>query len=248
MSHFPRLSRRAWMIALMCALAFLAWVDIGREQRVEFVSRVASEEARIDASSPTGYAEGKRWLIVPEHNNPTYQWIEETQLMLERGDWRVRWVDYENAPFGREAHSASPYRWWLLLVAWGEHVATGHPLGLSLEKAALFADPLLHLLMILTAAIFVARRLGAPAAALLSLGLAALFPLGASFLPGVANDFGLSELAAFWSVLLLVAGTAAAHGARRLFFAAGVAGGCGLWLGATGQVPVLAGIALGALL
>ena len=212
------------------------------------MSKVASDEARIDANSPTGYADGKRWLIVPEHNNPSYQWIEETQLMLARGDWRVRHVDYENAPFGREVHSASPYRWWLVMIAWLDSAASGRPLGFCVERAALFADPLLHLLFLVTATIFVARRFGALAAALVSLGLAAMFPLAAAFLPGIANDFGLSQIAAFWSVLLLVAGTAAGQGARRWFFAAGAAGGCGLWLSATGQVPVIAGIALGAVL
>ena len=244
----PWLTHRAWMIAPVCAVAFVAWTDYGRAQRVEFVSKVASEEARTDAGSPTGYADGKRWLIVPEHNNPTYQWIEETQLMLARGDWRVRSVDYENSPFGRDVHSASPYRWWLVLIAWVDHGYSGRPLGLCVERAALFADPLLHLLLLVAVTIFAARRLGAAAAALLSLGLAAMYPLAAAFLPGIANDFGLSQVAAFWSVLLLITGTAAAGRASRWFFAGGVTGGCGLWLGAAGQVPVAAGTALGAIL
>jgi len=244
----PRLSHRAWIIAPICALEFVAWEDLERAQRVEFVSKVASEEARFDAASPTGYADGKRWLIVPEHNNPTYQWIEETQLMRARGDWRVRHADYENAPLGREVHSASPYRWWLLLIAWFDRALSGRPPGLSLERAALFADPVLHLALLLGSAILVARRLGALACAALSVALAAMFPLAAAFLPGVANDFGLSQIAAFWSVLLLVAGATAARQAPRWFFAAGAAGGCGLWLGASGQVPVIAGIGFGAIL
>jgi hypothetical protein len=243
-----RLSPRAWLFAPACAFAFVAWSDYVRIERVEFVSKVAGEEARVDASSPTGYADGKRWLIVPEHNNPSYQWIEETQLMLSRGDWRVRHVDYENAPFGREVHTASPYRWWLVLVAWCDHKVSGRPLGLSVERAALYADPLLHLLLLVTATIFVAWQFGGGAAALLSLGLAAMFPLAAAYLPGIANDFGLSQVAAFWSVLLLIAGTASARRATRWYLGAGVAGGFGLWLDASAQVPVIVGIALGALL
>lgn len=243
-----RLPPRAWLIAPACAFACIAWADYARIQRVESVSRVASEESRVDANSPTGYADGKRWLIVPEHNNASFQWIEETQLMLSRGDWRVRYVDYENAPFGREVHSASPYRWWLILIAWCDHAASGRPLGLCVERAALFADPLLHLVLLVTSTIFVARRFGALAAALVSLGLAAMFPIAAAFLPGIANDFGLSQIAALWSVLLLVAGTAAARRASRWYFAAGAAGGCGLWLDALAQVPVVVGIASGAVL
>src|SRR5471032_2672768 len=123
---FPfRLMPRPWVLVPLCALGFVAWSDYVRIERVEFVSHVAREGAAVDATSPTGYAGGKRWLIVPEHNNPSYQWIEETQLMLARGDWRVRRVDYENAPLGREAHAASPYRWWLVGIAWLDHAAGG---------------------------------------------------------------------------------------------------------------------------
>jgi hypothetical protein len=126
-----RLPKRAWLLIPACCLVFMGWSDHLRLHHVKFVSNVAKEEARIDAASPTGYADGKRWLIVPEHNNPTYQWIEETQLMLARGDWRVRSVDYENAPFGRDVHSASPYRWWLVFLAWLDRGISGRPIGLS---------------------------------------------------------------------------------------------------------------------
>ena len=248
MSPLTRHSSKAWILAPVCALAFTLWADYARLQRVEFVSNIAKGDARIDGDSPTGYADGKRWLVVPEHDNPTYQWIEETQLMISRGDWRVRRVDYENAPFGRDVHSASPYRWWLVLVARFGHAVSDRPLGLCVERAALFADPLLHLLLLVAATAFVARRFGPFCAAVLSVGLAAIFPLASAFLPGVANDFGLEQICALWSVLLLVAGTLAGRHARRWYFAAGVAGGCGLWLSAMGQVPVIAGIAGGGVL
>ena len=86
-----RLPRRTWLVIPICCLVFMGWCDHLRLHHVKFVSNVAKEEAKVDVSSPTGYADGKRWLIVPEHNNPTYQWIEETQLMVAKGDWRVRW-------------------------------------------------------------------------------------------------------------------------------------------------------------
>jgi hypothetical protein len=226
----------------------MAWSDHIRLHHVKFVSNVAKDEARVDAASPTGYADGKRWLIVPEHNNPTYQWIEETQLMVARGDWRVRRVDYENAPFGRDVHAASPYRWWLVFLAWLDRGISSRPVGLSIEHSALFADPLLQLFLLIGATVFVARRFGAFPAALVSIGLAAIFPFAAALLPGIANDFGLSQICAFWSVLLLAAGAVAQRRRSAWFFAAGCAGGCGLWLSAAGQTPVIAGIGLGAVL
>jgi len=160
----------------------------------------------------------------------------------------VRSVAYENAPFGRDVHAASPYRWWLVLLAWLGRVVSGQPLGLCVERAALFADPLLHLALLVVATIFVAGRFGPFCAALVSLGLAGIFPLAAAFLPGVANDFGMEQICILWSVLLLVAGTLARQHASRWYFAAGVAGGCGLWLSAMGQVPIIAGIAGGGIL
>lgn len=253
----------------LCAFGFLVWTDYERAQRVQYVSSVDREDAVVDAASPTGYEGGMRWLIVPEHNSHSYQWIAETQQMLARREWRVRRVDYENAPFGREVHSASPYRWWLGLVAWCDHAVSSGPLGLSVERAALFADPLLHLLLFVGATIFVARRFGAFPAALLSLGLATMFPLAGAFLPGVPDYGGLALACALWSVLPLLAGVGgvvpaavpptggepaavkfARHRRRtRLWFIiAGVAGGLGLWVSAAIQVPILAGIALGGML
>lgn len=248
MSLRLRFPARAWILAPVCALAFTLWADYARMQRVELVSKIAREDARVDAGSPTGYADGKRWLIVPEHDNPTYQWIEETELMLARGDWRVRRVDYENAPFGRDVHSASPYRWWLVLVAWAGHALSGEPLALCVERAALYADPLLHIAALVLATILVARRFGPFSAALCSLGLAAFFPLAGAFLPGVANDFGLEQVCALFGTLMLLAGTAAGPKASRWYFAAGVTSGVGLWISASGQVPIIAGIAGGGLL
>lgn len=250
----------------LCAFGFLVWADYARVQRVQYVSSIDREDVAVDAASPTGYGGGLRWLIVPEHNSRSYQWIAETQQMLARGEWRVRHVDYENAPFGREVHSASPYRWWLGLLAWCDHAVSGRPLGLSVERAALLADPLLHLLLLVGATIFVARRFGAFPAALLSLGLATMFPLAGAFLPGVPDSGGLTQIAALWSVLPLLAGIGGAipkavsqskveHGATELarhrqrtrlwYFIAGVAGGFGLWVSAATQVPILVGIALG---
>jgi hypothetical protein len=246
-SPFP-LPRRVWLLFPACCLVFMAWSDHIRLHHVKFVSNVAKEEARVDASSATGYADGKRWMIVPEHNNPTFQWIEETQLMLAKGDWRVRRVDYENAPFGRDVHAASPYRWWLAFLAWLDRGVSARPIGLSVEHSALFADPLLQLFLLIGAAVFVARRFGAFPAALVSIGLATIFPFAAALLPGIANDFGLSQICAFWSVLLLAAGAVARRKMSTWFFAAGCAGGCGLWLSAAGQTPVVAGIGVGAIL
>ncbi len=109
------------------------------------------------------------------------------------------------------------------------------PIGAALERAAVLADPLLLLLLLMGATIFVARQFGAWPAAFLALGAVMLFPFGVGFLPGAPDDPGLGQVAICWSVLLLLAGVQAAHAtvasadhrARRWFFLGGIAGGFG---------------------
>src|SRR5471030_1697081 len=124
--------------------------------------------------------------------------------MFAQGELRVRHVDYENAPRGREVTSPSPYRWWLGLVAYLDHSLSGRPLGMSVERAALYADPLLQAILVLGASAFVAWRFGGFAAALVSLGLVGLFPFSSGFLPGMPDDQGLAQILALGSLLALL--------------------------------------------
>lgn len=266
MSFPSRSSARIWILILLCAAGFFVWASYRRIERVEQVTKTDGNEAVVDAASPTGYAGGKRWLIVPEHNNRSYQWIAETQQMWARREWRVRHIDYENAPSGRAVHSASPYRWWLGLIAWSDHSLSHRPLGLAVERAALWADPLLLLLLLVGTTVFVARQFGNFAAALFAAGMVMIFPFAGNFLPGVPGDQSLTLCCALGSVLPLLAAylgssktpnknQRATHDAtgtpkqtRRLFFWAGVAGGLGLWISAIRQVPLIVGVAAGALL
>jgi hypothetical protein len=243
----------------LCAFWLLLWTNTLRVRRVEYVSGITERSVTkpaIDASTPAGYAGWQPRLIVPDHDGISYEWLDQTRQMLARREWRVRHIDYENAPFGREVYSASPYRWWLGMTAWLDHVISGRPPGPSVEQAALFADPLLHLLFLGGATIFAAWQFGVYPAALLSIGMAAIFPFAAGFLPGAPSDQGLVRACAFWSVLPLLAGIRAAYSAaadaggraRRWFFVAGLMGSLGLWISVTSEVPILVGIALGGLI
>lgn len=240
----------AWLAVPLCACAFLVWSNALRVQRVQYVSDTAESSGAEPAAGPA------RWqprLIVPGHDNTSYEWLDQTRLMFARREWRVRHIDYENAPFGRKVDAASPYRWWLGTLAWLDHAVSGRPAGPAVERAALVADPLLQLLLLAGAAIFTAWQFGAFPAALLSVGIVTVFPFASEFLPGAPNDQGLVQSCVFWSVLTLLPGIRAAHSADagragRWFFIAGVIGGLGVWIGAPVQVPVLGGIALGAVL
>lgn len=254
------------VVAVFLALGFIAWINGKRAQRVLQVSATPQwsvDAPVVDATSPTGYAGGRRWLIVPGHNNESYQWIAQTQQMLASGDWRIRRVDYENAPLGRDVTAASPYRWWLGLMAWCDHVASGRPLGQAVERAALFSDPVLHGLLVISVAAFVLGTFGTLPAVLVSFGLAAIFPFSASFAAGIPSHLGLALAGALWSLLFLAAGLTVvppaddesapreAGGSRRMrrfFILSGLAGGFGLWISVGIQLPVLVGTLAGALI
>jgi hypothetical protein len=254
-SNPSRIPQRAWLLIPLLALAFTAATTAIRVRRVEFVSDVAG--AQVTGSPGAAQERGAGWqprLVVPGHHNESYEWLDQTRQMFARRQWRVRFIDYENAQLGREVFASCPYRWWLAGVAWGYHAVAGAPAGPSVEWAALYADPLLFLVFGAATLVFTVRRFGVLAGALATAALATLFPFATEFSPGVPDDHGLVQACAVWSVLLLVSGAAsmdpsgAGRRARRWFVAAGVVGGVGLWVNVSRQLPVILGIAVGALL
>lgn len=254
----------AWLITLILALGFVVASGYVRAQRVVHVSRVALEPTRLDPASASGRAGGVRELLFPARSLESAHWILQTQQMLAEGDWRIRRISYENAPHGRTVSTPSPYRWWLAATSWLDHRLTGTPHALAVERAALWADPLLHGLLILTSTLFVRRRFGTFAAAVHAAALATLFPLASSFAPGAPDDDVLALCLGVWSLLLLLAGLhvrasvaaqdSASGGARvhrraRVLFAgAGCMGGLGLWVSPVATVPLILGIFAGAFL
>lgn len=249
MRLFIRLLRQLGWVLPLGACAFLVWINAARWEHIVSVSALGeNEKPAIDASSPTGYAGGVRELILPEPNHDGYQWIAQTQQMLSRGEWRLRHVDYDNAPFGRTVRTPSPYRWWLARVAWVDHAVSGRPLLLAVEHAALVANPALHALLLLSAGWYVARRLGGLAGGVVAVGLAALFPFSCAFLAGAPDDHALALVAVCGSIFPLVVGaTRRGLAAKRAFFLAGMAGAAGLWVSVAAEAPVIAGVALGGL-
>lgn len=255
MTKLFRISSLAWIAVPLCAIGFLIWINQVRVRQIEYVSNIGEPvEANVVSDTSTGLRPHTR-LIVPGHINPSYQWLNQTRQMLAKREWRVRRVDYENAPFGHEVFAASPYRWWLGFIAWIERRGTTDSIDQAVERAALFADPALHVLLLAGTALFVAWHFGVFPAALLSIGFASLFPFGGNFSPGAPEERGLVLALVIWSLLPLVLGARVLYSmvldpekkAERWFFVGGVIGGFGLWISVAIQAPVLLGIAIGAL-
>jgi hypothetical protein len=250
---------RLWIAVPLLALGFLVWSHASRVQRVKYVTSVVSGDAVVSRASPTGYAGGIRNLFVPQQNADSFYWIAQTQQMLATKEWRIRRVEYEDAPYGRETYAPSPYRWWLGLVAGVDQDISGRPAGISVERAAVIGDPLLQMLLLVAAVALTAWQFGAWPAALLSVGLVAIFPFGAGFFPGAPDDKTLSRASSLLSLLTLWVGikrgsaavsttNAAITRSGIWFVVSGVLGAMGLWVSVADQIPIILGIVVGGLL
>lgn len=264
-----RLRRHLWILALPAALGFVVADGASRMRAIQLLTDVrvpGSAPPAEDPDSPTGYALGVRNLVLPNLGVDGYHWIMQTQRMLAGDGARIRWVDYDDAPHGREVHWSSSFRWWLAGLAWLHGKTSGAPPAISVERVAPWAGTLLLAVILLTVTPLVAWRFGALPAALFALAAPAVHPFYELFATGNPDHHGLAAAFGMLAVLLLVAGGAGwlslpqadaqepapaewlpdLRSARRWFIASALAGGAGLWVSASTTVPVLIGIGLGA--
>lgn len=246
-----KLAAHAWWILLLAALALHGLATERRINRIEAITNLPTwsvDAPQLDASSPTGFELGQRELIVPGHHNPSFVWIMEAQKTVENGKLRLRHIDYDDAPNGRDIRRTSPYRWWLITTGWLHATISGEPLGYAIERCALIADPILFALMLIAGGVYSARYLGSFAAIGFVIGGISFFPLIANFQPGAPDPHSLAWVLALGSVLPLFASLRKVGTQRRThFIIAGIFGGLGLWNDATSQAPVLLAIFLGAI-
>lgn len=247
-----KLANHAWWVLLLVSLSLLWLATSRRIGRVEAITRSPTwsvDAPGRDAASPTGFAQGQRSLIVPGHHNASFRWIMEAQKSAEDGSLRLRHINYDAAPDGREIRRTAPYRWWLIAVGWMHAAVSGELLGFSIERGALVADPVLLALMFVVGGVYTARFIGPFAAMGFVVGGISLFPLAANFQPGAPDPHSLAWVLALGSVLPLLGAFVRGgigKSARIHFVVAGIFGGLGLWNDASSQAPVLLAILLGA--
>lgn len=235
---------------LAAVVVFTIWDAVVRGRHILAVSENygVMVDAPADApDSPTGYADGRRSLVLSIGAADTAHWIMQTQEMIANGDWRIRHVEYDNAPSGREVHWSAPLHWWLAGLAWLDHLASGRPVGQSVERAVLYSGPAMLLVLLVGLGTFLLREFSPLAAVLFALGAVAAFPFHLDFVSGYADHHGVANICGLLAVLLLVAGTRGEshERSRQWIIASGIAGGIGLWISAPTLVPVLFGIGLG---
>ena len=248
----PSSGIQSWVAAavLVAVVIFTVWDAKLRSGHILAMSEsygVTVDAPAANADSPTGYADGRRSLVLSLGAADTAHWIMQTQEMIARGDWRIRHVDYDNAPAGREVHWSAPLHWWLAGLAWIDHAMFGRPIGQSVERAVLYHGPVMLVVLLVGLGGFLLREFSPLVAAVFALGAVATFPFHLDFVSGYADHHGLANICGLLTVLFLLAG---ARGGprdcnRRWFAASGIAGGVGLWISAATLVPVLLGVGLG---
>ena len=249
---FPRASHLCFFAVLLLALALVA-VPAG--WRVAWADRAST--------LPGAPVIPGRHRIVPFAALDGLYWISYAQEMAATGSWRVHATQIDNAPLGREVHWSSSIAWCLLGLGHIRQAFTGEPLPTAIEYAAGWANPLLLMLTLTGLGLLVLRRHGPAAALGLVVVLVGSPQMFNSFAANEPDHHGLINAASLGCVLCLLFGglgwerTTAdgppglfptAGGARRWFLASAGFGATGLWLSAATQIPLFAGIGLGALL
>ncbi len=260
--------RRGWWLALGLALSFVVWEAVQTVHyytRISGVYGVAVHAPEPDTRSPTGLEDGRRTVAYPGASIDGLHWLMQTQQMLAAGTPRVRHVDEDNAPAGRSSHWGSPFRWWLALCAWVDHIATGRPASLAVEYAGLWANPALLVVALLSFVPWTARRFGGVPAAWLAFVMVATPAFTALFAGDNPDHHGLIQACAMAAVFGVMAGGAGwvrsiggpvpsawswvgdTVAARRALTISALAGAAGMWVSAASTIPVLVGIGLGGL-
>lgn len=185
----------------------------------------------------------------------SYVWCLLAERALEGGAWRIREMDFDNAPFGRPNHWSSGPSCFLGLVAGVDRGLTGASPRSAVAQAALLWNPLIHFILCATFVLGL-WRLSRTAAVTASMALAVMPPLQWVYHVARPDHHGLQLLLLFAMFLLLYrAGFGSDEGALnaspaklRLACASGALAGAALWSGAPAASIFFAGLVSGVVL
>lgn len=261
--HRPRWPGNVFPVVLALATLIFLVSDLAvRRHMLQQISAVETMEFGLVADNLPGNSRPRTYIPPPTDLDGRW-WIEHAETMLQQGNLRIRHTERDNAPQGREVHWNSAIPWMLagLAVISGE----GDTLASRVPSASFWFATLTLVLSLLL--------LGWPAVAnygwrptVLFLSSFCLLPLiYAAFRAGQVDHHGLVATFSTACVLFLIMGGAgivhrkpaaaslrqflpSQRAARRFFVFSGVCGGAALWISAATMIPVLVGIAGGAIL
>lgn len=233
----------AWAVVALFAtlhtLAFRDYLDLLNRA----AQRVPPAVTPMQRIVPTNYADVQTWV--------------RYALDFEKGaPWRVRTTQKDNAPQGREVHWNSAFAHGIAAGGKIRAALTGEPLPLATERSLAWLNLPLFLGTVVLFSVWVTRRTGAGAGALVALGMLGYESFYSGFAPGYVDHHGVLTSATFGVVLgaifmgggwwrttdddtapLLPASRARARSAA--IFSA-ICGAVGLWFSAASTIPSIA--------
>lgn len=236
--------------ALLVLLGWHAAVSALLHRHLENASEIAFQP--MPPGMAPGPTPGRPPALVSAVGADGCVWIHQALAMVESGSWRLRHTDFDNAPQGRDVHWNSGFAWWIIALAWVDHVATGNPLENAVVRMAAWANPVLFAGLLVAASCLVARRFGLLAGLVLGCAMIGCESFYEAFLAGYADHHGMHNAAILVCLLGLVGGglgwvrpPGTAESAQRWFMLSAIAGGIGLWVSALTMAICLVGVGLG---
>ncbi len=191
-----------------------------------------------------------------------YVWNSHAEKLGENGEWRVRFTDMDNAPYGREVHWSSGFAWYLRGLGEIYRHYTGDTLRNSIYRMSIWANPILLVIALALFATLSARRFGPLCGSVLAIGMITTASFYEGFLPGYPDHHGITAFA----LMGLIFGIAWAGSgwvqksdgqsflpprslkqARHGMIFSGICGAAGLWISGFSAGIVAIGIGIGAI-
>ena len=211
---------------------------------------------------------------MPALGTDGYHWIMQTERMLDgREGLRVRHVDYDGPPGGRDVHWSSSLHWLLAGLAWVDHLITHDPMAVSLERTAPWANTFVLGVLMIVLPLVAWRRFGSIPASILALCFITTYPYYEFSFVGYFDHHGLAASSDLMMVFFLACAGAGwlrnenispdkltptelalwqwlpeRRMAKVWMIASGIATGTGLWISTASVIPGMFGVGLGALI
>jgi hypothetical protein len=192
-----------------------------------------------------------------------YVWNRHAEKLGEDGEWRVRFTDMDNAPYGREVHWSSGFALYLRGLGEIYRHYTGDTLRNSIYRMSIWANPILLVFALTLFATLSARRFGPLCGSVLAIGMISTASFYEGFLPAYPDHHGITAFA----LLGLVFGIAWAGAgwvqkpdgnaflppkslkqARHGMIFSGISAATALWISGFSTALLAFGIGLGAML
>jgi tetratricopeptide (TPR) repeat protein len=192
-----------------------------------------------------------------------YVWNRHAEKLGENGEWRLRRVDMDNAPEGRECHWNSAFAWYLRGLGEIYRHYTGDTLRNSIFRMSIWANPILLIVALTLFATLSSRRFGPLCGSVLAVGMVTTASFYEGFLPAYPDHHGITAFALMGIIFGIAwagagwiqapSGTAfmiptSVKQARHGMIFSGISAAAALWISGLSAAVIAVGVAFGAII